>query len=296
MKRSLWSFSAHVVSSFTLSLFIYVCITHTHTHRFPLGVSSGQRAPFSRSHGDLHISNEIIIVIGGLINPLPTTHLSSMSDFYSFFRLRALDPDREEEKVTYRSLRGEHGIRDKREKKEAKGKRARIERREIDVGERRERKQGVWDSYRWGEEKEKERRSGDFKENTRGSLKNEMKKDVEHEGWLNRESGCLKVMCIREPCAETWTQSPPLLSPLSFICLHHPLPAARFPFCTYSLHLFSALVPLSSLSPLPVCLFFTLAQTLPASTSRSLSLYLSPSASKSCLCGRPPGHLPLEVE
>lgn len=33
----------------------------------------------------------------------------------------------------------------------------------------------------------KDRWSGDFKGNTRGSLKNEMREDVEHEGWMNRE-------------------------------------------------------------------------------------------------------------
>lgn len=37
-----------------------------------------------------------------------------------------------------------------------------------------------------------------------------------HDGWMNRKSACLKVMCIREPCAVTWAQTPPLLYPSSF--------------------------------------------------------------------------------
>ncbi len=84
-------------------------------------------------------------------------------------------------------------------------------------------------------------------------------------------------MCIREPCAETWAQSPPLLSPLSFISLHHCLSAASFPFTVF----YCFPHPLSSLSPLPVCLSSPLAQTnslsgaLPPSLALALVLSLS---------------------
>ena len=75
------------ILSFLLSLFIWLSHTHTdtrtHTHTHihtHTQVSSGtlisQQAPFSSSPGDLHISNEIIVVIGGLIIPLPTTYPS----------------------------------------------------------------------------------------------------------------------------------------------------------------------------------------------------------------------------
>lgn len=147
----------------------------------------------------------------------------------------------------------------------------------------------------------REQRSVDLRGNTMGSRTNGMEEEVEHEGCMNKErlgdSLFKGHVFFREPCAERDMDSVPS-SLLSFIPLHHSLPVATSPFlysqCSsfYSdLILFHPCLLSLSLS-LTVCLFFTL----PPAISYYMSLHISPSASKSCLSGRPRGHMPLEVE
>lgn len=101
------------------------------------------------------------------------------------------------------------------------------------------------------------------------------------DGWTGSDwqRCCLKVMCIIEPCAETWAQYAFAFSPLSFISDHHSLSTASFCFCTCGLHPFTSLIPSSFIPifPLPVCLFFAQASSIPSLLPPSLAL--SPSIS-----------------